>query len=94
MTKMFNYELSNELKEIMKKLFKKNRTKYEQILKKIDEIVSLDSETINHYKNLRYDLSNQKRVHIGENFVLTFEVDTKNNFILFINFEHRDSVYK
>ena len=60
----------------------------------MNEIVSQDLDTIMHYKNLRYDLSDQKRVHIGEKFVLTFQVFIKENYILFLRFKHRDEIYK
>ena len=90
---MFEFDFSENLKKEISVLTKKNSNLAEQLKKKIKQIVESDNETINHYKNLRHDLSDQKRVHIGENFVLTFEVDIKNNFILFIKFDHRDNIY-
>ena len=42
--------------------------------KKISEIVANTPDTINRYKNLRHDLKEFKRVHIGH-FVLSFKVD-------------------
>jgi mRNA-degrading endonuclease RelE of RelBE toxin-antitoxin system len=91
---MFNSGYSDELKNTLKKLYNKDRNRYESVIKKIEEIISQDPVTIMHYKNLRYDLSDQKRVHIGEKFVLTFQVFLKENYILFIKFKHRDEVYK
>ncbi len=91
---MFVVEFEDELKGVLKKLLKRDKQKYEQILKKIYEITASDFETIDHYKNLRHDLSNYKRVHIGENFVLTFRVFKTERIVRFIRFRHRDDVYK
>nr|AQS34722.1 hypothetical protein [uncultured archaeon] len=90
---MFDFNLSDELKIIIKKLAKKDRKRVEIINKKIKQIISCDEETINHYKNLRKDMKELKRVHIDRSFVLTFKVDLKNNFILFADFGHHDDVY-
>jgi YafQ family addiction module toxin component len=91
---MFNFDLSDKLKIILKKLQKKDLKKTEAINKKIKEIISCNEETISHYKNLRYDLKEFKRVHIDSSFVLIFKVEIKNNFILFVDFAHHDKVYK
>jgi mRNA interferase RelE/StbE/toxin YoeB len=91
---MFDFDLSDELKFIIKKLKKKDPKKVKIIYKKINQIISCDSETINHYKNLKYGLKKYKRVHIDGSFVLTFKVDIKNNFILFVDFTHHDGVYR
>jgi len=91
---MFDFDISDELKLIIMKLAKKDKKKVEIINKKIKEIINCDNVSINHYKNLRYDLKEFKRVHIDKNFVLTFKVDLANNFILFVDFDHHDRVYK
>lgn len=91
---MFDFDISDELKLIILKLEKKDKKKVEIINKKIKEIINCDNVSINHYKNLRYDLKEFKRVHIDKNFVLTFKVDIPNNFILFVDFDHHDRVYK
>lgn len=91
---MFDFDISDKLKIILIKLSKKDKKKVETINKKIKQIVSCDKETINHYKNLRHDLKEFKRVHIDRSFVLTFKVDLENNFILFIDFDHHDKIYK
>ncbi|MEK6823481.1 MAG: hypothetical protein AABY06_00450, partial [Nanoarchaeota archaeon] len=70
---MFDFDLSDELKIILKKLAKKDKKKVEIINKKIKEIINCDKISINHYKNLRYDLKEFKRVHIDNSFVLTFK---------------------
>lgn len=90
---MFNFDVSDELKFIIKKLSKKDKKKVEIINKKIKQIINCDEESINHYKNLRHDLKEFKRVHIDNHFVLTFKVDLKNNFILFTDFNHHNNIY-
>lgn len=90
---MFDFSLSDELKFKLSKLAKKDKKKVEIINKKIREIINRDKDTIQHYKNLRYDLSEFKRVHIDDHFVLTFKVDLSKNFILFVDFDHHDKIY-
>ena len=90
---MFRYSLSDKLQLIVKKLVRKDKKIAEIIYRKIKEIVNSTPETIQHYKNLRYDLSDYKRVHIDKSFVLTFKVDIANNFILFWDFDHHDNIY-
>ena len=91
---MFDFDLTDELKIIIKKLVKKDKKKVEVINKKIKEIVNSDAQSIRHYKNLRHDLKEYKRVHLVRSFVLVFKVDISNNFILFVDFDHHDKVYK
>lgn len=88
---MYSYEIKPNLQKILNKLSKKNKTLYEQILKKIEEIIN--SSSIEHYKNLRYDMRDSKRVHIGH-FVLVFGFDKKKNLISFEDFDHHDNIYK
>ena len=90
---MFDFNISGELKLKIRKLVKKDKKKVQIINKKIKEVINNDLDSINHYKNLKYDLKEFKRVHIDKHFVLTFKVDYENNFILFINFDHHDNVY-
>jgi len=90
---MFNFDLSDLLKFKIKKLLKKDKKKVEIINKKIKEIINNDLESINHYKNLRQDLKEFKRVHIDKHFVLTFKIDYQNNSILFVDFDHHDKIY-
>ena len=90
---MFNFDVSDGLKLKIKKLVKKDKKKVEIINKKIKEIITNDSESINRYKNLKYNLKEYKRVHIDKHFVLTFKVDLPSNFILFTDFDHHDNIY-
>lgn len=87
---MYPYKYSESLKKILKKLSKKDKNLYEQILRKIEEVIH--SKDIEHYKNLRYDLKNCKRVHIGH-FVLVFEFDKSKKIISFECFKHHDDIY-
>ena len=91
---MFEFNLSDELKFVIKKLLRKDRGEVEIINKKIREIVKSDKDSIQHYKNLKYDLKDYKRVHIDKSFVLVFKVDIANNFILFVDFDYYDKSYK
>lgn len=91
---MFDFNLSDDLKFIIKKLAKKDKKRVEIINKKIKEIINRDKESIQHYKNLRHDLKDFKSVHIDSSFVLVFKVEIQNNFVLFVDFDHHDRVYK
>ena len=87
-------DFSDELKAKLKKLIRKDKRRYEMIIKKMKEITSSDEETINRYKNLRYDLKDEKRVHINGSFVLTFKFIKEKKFILFTDFDHHDKIYQ
>ena len=90
----FEYDFSPKLKRIIKKLTKKDPTRAEIIYKKVKQIINSDEFTIEHYKNLGYDLSDRKRVHIDKSFVLTFKYDKARKFILFLDFDHHDNIYE
>jgi YafQ family addiction module toxin component len=87
---MYNFEVSENLKEILARLSKKDKPLYEQLLSKIKEIVN--SYDVQHYKNLRYNMKNSKRVHLGH-FVLIFQLDKRTNTIYFDDFDHHDNIY-
>ena len=88
---MYNYEVMPNLQRILNKLFKKDKTRYEQVMNKIEEIIN--SSDVEHYKNLRYDLSDKKRVQIGH-FVLVFSFIKSEKKIKFLDFDHHDVIYK
>ena len=88
---MHNWTISEHLKDSMKKLSKKDKSLYEQLLNKINEI--LNCPDVNHYKNLRYNLKDSKRVHIGH-FVLIFQYNHLTNTLYFDDFDHHDNIYK
>lgn len=91
---MFDFNLTDELKSIIEKLSKKDTKRVKIITKKIEQIINSDNISIQHYKNLRYDLKEFKGVHIDSSFVLVFKVDMQKNFILFVDFDHHDRIYK
>ncbi|MEK6910510.1 MAG: type II toxin-antitoxin system RelE/ParE family toxin [Nanoarchaeota archaeon] len=84
------FKTSKEFDRILIKLQKKDKKLFENLLNKMDEI--RNSHNIEHYKNLRYDLSDFKRVHVGH-FVLIFKFDKVNDLILFSDFDHHDKIY-
>ena len=85
---------SPELKGKLAKLFKRDQRRYEILMKKIEQVAASDEQTIEHYKNLRHDQSDRKRVHIDKSFVLTFKFDRKNMVIEFLDFDHHDNIYE
>jgi len=87
---MHNWKISGHLQGIMKKISKKDKSLYEQLLKKINEIVTC--ENVEHYKNLRYNMKDSKRVHIGP-FVLVFQYNVSTDMINFDDFDHHDNIY-
>ena len=87
---MHSHEIAPMLQRILNKLSKKNKTIYEQILKKIDVIIN--SMNVEHYKNLKYDMKDKKRVHIGS-FVLVFKFIKEEGKIIFLDFDHHDVIY-
>ena len=88
---MREFEIKPELDKKLIKLSKKDKARYESVMKKIDEV--LNSGNIEHYKNLRYDMKDSKRVQIGH-FVLVFSYDKANDFVSFEDYEHHDNIYE
>ena len=87
---MHKSKISKELQRKLTKLCKKNKPLYEQVLRKISEVIN--SGDVEHYKNLRYDMKESKRAHIGH-FVLIFQYDRKSNTVNFDDFDHHDKIY-
>ena len=85
------YKTSNEFDRILAKLQKKDKQLYENLLNKMSEI--LNSIDIEHYKNLRYNMKEFKRAHIGH-FVLVFKFEKTSNIVFFEDFDHHDKIYK
>jgi mRNA interferase RelE/StbE len=88
---MYRATVSVHLQKILLKLGKKDKQLYEQVLHKINEIIH--AENLDHYKNLRYDMKDSKRVHVGA-FVLVFQLDKKTNTVNFDDLDHHDTIYK
>jgi mRNA-degrading endonuclease RelE of RelBE toxin-antitoxin system len=87
----FRIIISDELKRTLVILKRKDKTMFQIIEKKILQIASLDSVSIQHFKNLRSPLSDFKRVHLGS-YVLLFHVQADK--IIFEAFEHHDKIYQ
>jgi mRNA-degrading endonuclease RelE of RelBE toxin-antitoxin system len=89
---MREFYIEVDLKRKLSKLFKKDRHRYELLMKKIQEILAC--ENVEHYKNLRKPLQHLKRVHINTHFVLVFKYDKENDAVLFYDVDHHDNIYK
>lgn len=85
------YDFSDHLKKVLEKLSKRDPETYHTLKNKIREIVT--SGNIDHYKPLRYDLKNKKRVHIRKSFVLVFEYDPSTDTLWFLDYDHHDNIY-
>ncbi|MBN1544518.1 addiction module toxin RelE [Candidatus Woesearchaeota archaeon] len=88
---MRDFEIKPDLQKTLVKLFKKDRNTYEAVINKINEVV--ESSDPEHYKNLKYNLKELKRVHIGH-FVLVFGYDKQKDFLSFVDYDHHDNIYK
>ncbi len=86
---MRKFEIKPELYKKLVKLSKKDKKSYEAVMRKIDEVVN--SSSVEHYKNLRYNMKDSKRVHMGH-FVLVFSYDK--DFISFEDYDHHDNIYR
>lgn len=89
---MRSFEIEEGLKKKIAKMFKKDRQRYDALMKKIDEI--LNCEDVEHYKNLRSPLQHLKRVHINSSYVLLFKYVRSEDLVVFYDFEHHDKVYR
>jgi len=79
------YTTSKNLDRILAKLQKKDKQLYGNLLNKMNEI--LNNPDVEHYKNLKHDMKDFKRVQIGH-FVLVFRYDKSDDFIYFEDFDH------
>lgn len=91
---IFSFDISDNLKATIHALSKRDKARAIILNKKIKEIITCDENTIDHFKNLRYGLSEYKRVHIDKSFVLIFRVFKKEKHILFERLDHHDKIYK
>ena len=81
---------TTKLEKQMRKLKLKDPALFKALKTKINQIAKLNKEAINHFKNLRGDLSNYKRVHVSS-FVLFFKIE--GNTIIFDKLRHHDDAY-
>lgn len=87
----FGFDISDELRETLSKLARKDRARAIAVRKKMRQIARSNETDIEHFKNLMGDMSHLKRVHVGS-FVLTFRL--KGNTIIFEDFDHHDKIYR
>jgi mRNA-degrading endonuclease RelE of RelBE toxin-antitoxin system len=87
---MHKFEIKPELEKKLTKLYRKDKNRYEAVMNKINEVVN--SGDVEHYKNLRYDMKDSKRVQIGH-FVLVFSYDKSQDFVSFEDYDHHDNIY-
>ena len=85
------YKTSKNFDRILIKLEKKDKQLYENVLNKMNEVIS--NQDVEHYKNLRYDLKEFKRVQISH-FVLVFKYEKQSDIIYFDDFDHHDVIYR
>jgi len=88
---MTSYEIKPALKKILKKLFKKDKSAYENVIRKIKEIIKC--KDISHYKNLKKPLQYLRRVHVNKSFVLIFKYNKSKDTAEFIYYDHHDKIY-
>ncbi len=87
---MREFEIKPELWKKLVNLSKKDKTSYEAVMGKIDEVVT--SGDIGHYKYLGYAMKGSQRVHVGH-FVLVFSHDKAKDFVSFEDYDHHDKIY-
>ena len=88
---MFTYDITDVLRKKLKKLGKKDRVLAQTFYKKLQEVIKRDEKTINSYKNLKSPMNDFKRIHLTDNYILLFKVETKH--IVFVDIKHWDHVY-
>ncbi len=91
---MFSFDLSKKLHKKTRKLLKKDPVLANIFRKKVHEIISCDEKTIQRYKNLQSPQQEFKRIHLTDNFVLLFQVNIRENHIMFVDILHWDFAYQ
>jgi len=90
---MFEFDISDELQILIRKLSTKDKIRIRILNNKIKEIINNDNDTIDRYKNCRHGLKEYKRVHIDKSFVLLFKINKNKNMIYFWRMKHHDDIY-
>jgi mRNA interferase RelE/StbE/toxin YoeB len=85
---MYKLEISNRCEKIFSKLASKNPKQLQIIRNKIFQIL----EDPMHFKPLRKDMKNSRRVHIDNHFVLIYEIE--GDVVKISDFDHHDYIYK
>lgn len=89
----WKFEYSEVLVKKLRKLKKKNPVQFGIVMKKRDDIKEKIAANPDHFKNLSYDQSEFKRVHVDKHFILTFKVDKTNRLVKFEDYDHHDKIY-
>ncbi len=82
----YSVEFSEEFERSFQKLKKKDKSLFEQIQKKLIELV----ETPEHFKPLRNVLAGYRRIHFGS-FVLIYQIEGE--IMIIISLDHHDKSY-
>lgn len=82
----YTIEFSDEFEKSMKKLKKKDKTLFEQIQRKLIEII----QNPEHFKPLQNVLAGYRRIHFGS-FVLIYDI--KGEVVRIISLDHHDQAY-
>ena len=85
---MYNFEIKPKLEKKLFKIRKSDKKTFDRIRNKINEIIIEP----HHYKPLKVPMQNMRRVHIGS-YVLTFEINEKENLVEFLDYDQHDHVY-
>ncbi len=85
----YSFDYSPECKKEVKKLCRNNRPLKEALKKKVGQIL----RSPHHFKPLKKPLQNQRRVHILNCFVLTYEIIEEQKLVYLLNFSHHDKAY-
>jgi len=82
----YSIEFSREFEKSIKKLKKKDKALFEQVQKKLIELV----QNPEHYKPLRNVFAGFRRIHFGS-FVLIYKIE--DDVVRVISLEHHDKAY-
>ena len=82
----YTIEFSAQFEKSMKKLKKKDKPLFDQIQKKLIDIV----QDPDHYKPLKNVLAGYRRIHFGS-FILIYKIE--NDVVRIISLDHHDKSY-
>jgi YafQ family addiction module toxin component len=83
---VYQIEFSVQFEKSMKKLKKKDKVLFEQIQKKLIDLV----QNPDHYKPLKNILAGYRRIHFGS-FVLIYKIE--GDLVRIISLDHHDQSY-
>ncbi|VVB97820.1 ParE toxin of type II toxin-antitoxin system, parDE [uncultured archaeon] len=86
---MYTYEIKEKLAQSLRKIARKDRVLYTEIIKKILQIAK--NPAIG--KPLRNVLKGKRRIHLGT-FVLIYEIHENESKIVFLEIAHHDEAYR